>query len=75
MSSPQVTEARSFYGFQITMEAIHQETYSLLLDTYIKDPVEKARLFNAYTNVPCIKNKADWALRWIGSEVRRWWLW
>jgi ribonucleotide reductase beta subunit family protein with ferritin-like domain len=47
------------------MESIHQETYSLLLDAYIKDPEERARLFNAYANVPCIKTKADWAIRWV----------
>ena len=64
-----MTEARCFYGFQITMESIHQETYSLLLDAYIKDPEERARLFNAYANVPCIRKKADWAMRWIGSQA------
>jgi len=110
-----VTEARCFYGFQITMESIHQETYALLLDTYIKvrrqhfppslllpstlppfssslfavsflathsplppslppslppqDPEEKAKLFNAYDEIPCIKKKASWAMRWIGSQA------
>lgn len=65
----QVPEARCFYGFQITMESIHQETYSLLLDTYIKDPVEKQKLFNGHTQIPIIKDKAEWALKWIGSDA------
>jgi len=57
----------SFYGFQLAMENIHSETYCLLIDTYIKDPVEKDRLFNAMSTVPVIARKADWALRWIKS--------
>ncbi len=61
----QYTEAKFFYGFQIMMENIHSETYSLLIDTYIKDPKEKDYLFHAIDNVPCVKKKADWALRWI----------
>ncbi len=61
----QIPEARCFYGFQIMMENIHSETYSLLIDTYIKDPVEKDRLFKATDTVPCVTKKADWALRWI----------
>jgi len=61
----QYTEAKFFYGFQIAMENIHSETYSLLIDTYIKDPVEKDKLFNAVETMDCVKKKADWALRWI----------
>lgn len=61
----QYPEARSFYGFQIAMENIHSETYSLLIDTYIKDPAERDRLFHAIDNFDSIKLKADWALRWI----------
>ncbi|PHI19243.1 ribonucleoside-diphosphate reductase [Lewinellaceae bacterium SD302] len=61
----QYTEAKFFYGFQIMMENIHSETYSLLIDTYIKDPKEKDYLFNAIENMDCVKKKADWALRWI----------
>ena len=61
----QYPEARSFYGFQIAMENIHSETYSLLIDTYIKDPAERDRLFHAIDNFESIKKKADWALRWI----------
>lgn len=61
----QYPEARSFYGFQIAMENIHSETYSLLIDTYIKDPAERDRLFHAIDNFDSIKKKADWALRWI----------
>ncbi len=65
MSEVQIPEARCFYGFQIMMENIHSETYALLIDTYIKDPVEKDRLFHAIETIPCIKKKAEWALRWI----------
>ncbi len=61
----QYTEAKFFYGFQIMMENIHSETYSLLIDTYIKDSKEKDYLFNAIENLPCVKKKADWALEWI----------
>ncbi|XP_063771494.1 ribonucleoside-diphosphate reductase subunit M2 [Pseudophryne corroboree] len=64
----QVTEARCFYGFQIAMENIHSEMYSLLIDTYIKDPKEREYLFNAIETLPCVKKKADWALRWIGDK-------
>ena len=63
----QYTEAKFFYGFQIMMENIHSETYSLLIDTYIKDKEDANRLFNAIENFPAIKKKADWALRWIES--------
>lgn len=65
MSDIQVAEARAFYGFQIAMENIHSETYSLLIETYIKNNEEKERLFNAITVFPCIKKKADWAQKWI----------
>ncbi len=65
MSDVQVSEARAFYGFQIAMENIHSETYSLLIETYIKDNQEKAKLFNAIENFPCIKKKSDWAQKWI----------
>ena len=61
----QYTEAKFFYGFQIAIENIHSETYSLLIDTYVKDPVEKDKLFNAIETMDCVKKKADWALRWI----------
>ena len=61
----QYTEAKFFYGFQIAMENIHSETYSLLIDTYIKDGKDKDNLFNAIETMDCVKKKADWALRWI----------
>jgi len=61
-------EAKSFYGFQIAMENIHSETYSLLIDTYIRDPAEKARLFNAIETIPCVTKKANWALKWLSSK-------
>ena len=65
MNDVQVSEARAFYGFQIAMENIHSETYSLLIETYIKDKVEKDRLFNAIEHFPCIKKKSEWAQKWI----------
>lgn len=65
MSEVQIPEARCFYGFQIMMENIHSETYALLIDTYVKDPAEKDRLFHAIDTVPAVKKKAEWALRWI----------
>ncbi len=65
MNDVQVAEARAFYGFQIMMENVHSESYSLLIDTYIKDKEEKNKLFNAITNYPCIKKKSDWAQKWI----------
>jgi ribonucleoside-diphosphate reductase beta chain len=73
MSEVQVPEARCFYGFQIMMENIHSETYALLIDTYIKDTIEKDRLFHAIDTVPAVKKKAEWALRWIenGSFAER----
>ncbi|KAI4792768.1 hypothetical protein KUCAC02_033162 [Chaenocephalus aceratus] len=64
----QVTEARCFYGFQIAMENIHSEMYSLLINTYIKEPAEREFLFNAVETMPCVKKKADWALNWIGNK-------
>ncbi|KAK9182484.1 hypothetical protein WN944_025629 [Citrus x changshan-huyou] len=64
----QIPEARAFYGFQIAMENIHSEMYSLLLETYIKDSKEKHRLFNAIENIPCVARKAKWALDWIHSS-------
>ena len=67
-SEVKLPEAQFFYGFQIAMENIHSETYSLLIDTYIKNPIKKAKLFNAITTIPSIKKKADWAIRWIGDE-------
>lgn len=63
----QYTEAKFFYGFQIAMENIHSETYSLLIDTYIKDAVERDKLLNAIEHIPCVKKKAEWALRWIDN--------
>jgi ribonucleotide reductase beta subunit family protein with ferritin-like domain len=67
-SEVQIPEARCFYGFQIAMENIHSETYSLLIDQYIKDPTEKAMLFNAIETVPCVTKKANWAVRWISES-------
>ena len=68
MSEVQISEARAFYGFQIAMENIHSETYSLLIDTYIQDKEEKQTLFEALNNFPCIKKKADWAIKWIEDK-------
>src|SRR3954471_9935166 len=67
MREVQIPEARCFYGFQIMMENIHSEMYSLLIDTYIKDATERRYLFNAMETVPCVKKKAEWALRWINN--------
>lgn len=67
LSEVQYPEAKCFYGFQIMMENIHSETYSLLIDTYIKDSVEKDRLLHALDTVPCVTKKGEWALKWIGS--------
>ncbi|MFM7388791.1 MAG: ribonucleotide-diphosphate reductase subunit beta [Bacteroidota bacterium] len=73
LSEVQYTEAKFFYGFQVAIENIHSETYSLLIDTYIKDTKEKATLFNAIDTLDCVKKKAEWALRWIdkGSFAER----
>ena len=67
VSEVQYTEAKFFYGFQIMMENIHSETYSLLIDTYIQDPAEKDMLFRAIETIPAVKKKAEWALKWISS--------
>jgi len=68
MSDVQISEARAFYGFQIAMENIHSQTYSLLIETYIKDKEQKHKLFNAINNYPCIKKKSDWAQKWINDN-------
>jgi len=68
MNDVKIAEAKAFYGFQIMMENIHSETYSLLIDTLIKDTEEKDKLFNSIDNFPCIKKKADWATKWIGDK-------
>jgi ribonucleoside-diphosphate reductase subunit M2 len=65
MNDVQLSEARAFYGFQIAMENIHGETYSLLIESYIKNTEEKHKFFNAIENFPCIKKKSDWAQKWI----------
>jgi len=65
----QIPEARCFYGFQIMIENVHSEMYSLLIDTYIKDPIEKDFLFRAVDTVPCVAKKADWAMRWISDDA------
>ncbi|MFN5182083.1 MAG: ribonucleoside-diphosphate reductase small subunit [Bacteroidota bacterium] len=67
LNEVQYPEARCFYGFQVMIENIHSETYSLLIDTYIKDSAEKDRLFHAIDTVPAVKQKAEWALRWISN--------
>jgi ribonucleoside-diphosphate reductase beta chain len=73
VNAVQYTEAKMFYGFQIMMENIHSETYSLLIDTYIKDKQEQGRLFNAIDTIPAVKKKAEWALKYIekGTFVER----
>lgn len=68
MTEVQLSEARAFYGFQIAMENIHSETYSLLIDTYIKNKAEKDKLFNAINEFECIKKKAKWATKWIDDK-------
>lgn len=64
----EIPEARAFYADQIQREAIHAWMYSLLIDTYVKDPIDKHRLFNAIEHVPAVKKKADWAIKWIDSQ-------
>jgi ribonucleotide reductase beta subunit family protein with ferritin-like domain len=64
----QIPEARCFYGFQIAIENIHSEVYSLLIDTYIKDPMEKEHLFNALETIPCVSKKAEWAMTWTDNR-------
>ena len=68
MKEVQIPEARCFYGFQIAMENVHSEVYSLLIDTYIKDPQEKSHLLKAIDTIPCVKKKAEWAIHWMESE-------
>jgi ribonucleoside-diphosphate reductase beta chain len=68
VSEVQWAEAKFFYGFQIAMENVHSETYSLLIDTYVKDKNEKDRLFHALQNIDAVKKKGEWALKWIDSE-------
>ena len=73
LSNVQYAEAKCFYGFQIMIENIHAETYSLLIDTYIKDAAERQRMLNAIDTIDCVKKKAQWAIRWIeqGSFIER----
>jgi len=68
MGEVQLAEARAFYGFQIAMENIHSEVYSVLIDTYVKCDDEKNKLFEAMNNFPCIRKKADWAIKWINDK-------
>lgn len=68
-SEIQLSEARCFYGFQIAIENIHSEVYSLLIDTYVKEAAEKTHLFNAMETVPCVRRKARWALRWCNPDL------
>ena len=68
MTEVQLAEARAIYGFQIAMENIHSQTYSLLIDTYIKNQEDKMHLFNAIEHFPCIRKKSDWAQKWIGDN-------
>jgi len=69
MKQVQIPEARCFYGFQIAMENIHSEVYSLLIDTYIKDATEKTHLLKAIETIPCVKKKAEWAIEWMESDT------
>ena len=69
LSEVQFPEAKCFYGFQVMSENIHSETYSLLIDTYVRDSREKNKLFNALETVPCVAKKGEWALKWINSET------
>jgi len=68
MSEIKVPEVLAFYSFQNAIETVHSETYSLLIDTYIKEPDEKNRLLNAIETIPCVRKKADWAIKWIESD-------
>lgn len=68
LNEVQLLEAKFFYAFQMTIENIHSETYSLLIDTYFKDPVEKYEAFNAIQYIPCVKKKADWCFKWINDH-------
>ena len=69
MNEVKISEARCFYGFQMMMENIHSETYSLLIDTYIKDTNEKQKLLNAIDTIPCVSKKAEWAIKWIQDDT------
>lgn len=69
MRETKIEEAECFYGFQIKIENIHSEMYSLLIFTYINDPEEQKRLFNAMVTIPCVRKKASWAMRWTSSEA------
>ena len=69
MNDVQVAEARAFYAFQSAMEQIHSETYSVLIDTYVRDPKEKTVLFNAIESFPCVRKKYDWARQYMGPVV------
>ena len=71
MKEIQVPEARAFYAFQQAIENIHSETYALLLETYVKDPIQKRNLFGAIHTIPTVKKKADWAMKWIESPSAR----
>merc|ERR1719293_36260 len=64
----QIPEARAFYGFQIAMENIHSETYSLLIEQYVRDPAERERIFNAIHTMPAVSAKAQWAMQWMNKE-------
>merc|ERR1712157_601079 len=64
----QVPEARAFYGFQIAMENIHSETYSLLIEQYIRDPAEKDKIFDAIRTMPPVREKAEWAPQWMNDD-------
>ena len=68
MSDIEIPEVRNFYAYQIFIEGIHSEVYSLLIDTYIKDDKQKAEAFNAIEEIPCVKRKAEWAIKWINDE-------
>merc|ERR1719382_1107139 len=64
----QIPEARAFYGFQIAMENIHSETYSLLIEQYVRDPIEQDKVFNAIATMPAVCEKAQWAIQWMNTE-------
>ena len=68
MTDIQIPEARNFYAYQIFIEGVHSETYSLLIDTYVTDLQEKDRLFRAIETIPCVKKKAEWAIKWINDD-------
>lgn len=65
----QISEARCFYGFQIAIENIHSEVYSLLIQTYVKDPAHRTKLFNAMSTIPCVNKKANWALNYLEKDL------